>query len=461
MYKTYNIADEQIIRVMQVKEDYLNDVKAKEIKPAKLSQTVSAFANAAGGDIYIGISEVEKGGKKRIWDGFGSAEEANDIIQSLFNAHPFGNHLRFEFLENQNMSGLVLHITVLKVKEIVKSTSEEVFVRVGSGKVKIDTEEKLSRLKLDKGIISFEDEWVEAPLESVENSISMIDFVINVIPSTEPITYLKNQELVKDGFVKVSGIILFSDEPPVYLPKRSSVKILRYKTKDESIGREFLDGQPLTIEGNAYNVIKNSVQETKEFVETIKKLTPDGLEEVSYPDETLHEIVTNAILHRDYSIAADTQIRIYDNRIEIESPGRLPGHVTAHNILDTQCARNPTVVRLINKFPDPPNKDVGEGLNTAFDAMRNLRLKDPIIEEKENSVLVTIRHESLASPEQIVLEYLEANEEINNRTARELTGIKSENSMKNVFLRLKGRGELEQIPGRMGSRAAWRKQKKS
>ena len=64
-------------------------------------------------------------------------------------------------------------------------------------------------------------------------------------------------------------------------------------------------------------------------------------------------------------------------------------------------------------------------------------------------------------PEQIVLEYLEANEEINNRTARELTGIKSENSMKNVFLRLKGRGELEQIPGRMGSRAAWRKQKKS
>ena len=66
--------------------------------------------------------------------------------------------------------------------------------------------------------------------------------------------------------------------------------------------------------------------------------------------------MTNAILHRDYSIASDTQIRIYDNRIEIESPGRLPGHVTANNILDTQCARNPTIVRLINKFPDPPTK---------------------------------------------------------------------------------------------------------
>ena len=186
------------------------------------------------------------------------------------------------------------------------------------------------------------------------------------------------------------------------------------------------------------------------------------MEEVKYPDETLHEIVTNAILHRDYSIVADTQVRIYDNRIEIESPGRLPGHVTVKNILDTQSARNPAIVRLINKFPDPPNKDVGEGLNTAFDAMIKLRLKTPIIEEKGTSVLVTIRHEPLASPEQIVMEYLETNDYINNRSARELTGIRSENTMKNVFLRLKERGEIEQVPGRMvGPKAAWRKPKKS
>ena len=63
MYKTYSIANEQVIRAMQVKENYLNDVKAKEIKPAKLSETISAFANAAGGDVYIGISEVEKAAK--------------------------------------------------------------------------------------------------------------------------------------------------------------------------------------------------------------------------------------------------------------------------------------------------------------------------------------------------------------------------------------------------------------
>src|SRR5262249_44961132 len=153
-------------------------------------------------------------------------------------------------------------------------------------------------------------------------------------------------------------------------------------------------------------------------------------------EEALHEIVTNAVLHRDYSIAADVQIRIFDDRVEIESPGKFPGHVTPKNVLTEQFARNPKIVRLVNKFPDPPNKDVGEGLNTAFAAMQKLRLKAPMVEERDNSVLVTLRHESLASPEQLVMEYVEIHPEITNLIARDLTGIKSENSMKDVFYRL-------------------------
>ena len=189
----------------------------------------------------------------------------------------------------------------------------------------------------------------------------------------------------------------------------------------------------------------------------IQKLGPKGLEQVKYPFETLHEIVTNAILHRDYSIAADIQIRIFDNRVEVESPGLFPGHVTVRNILTEQFARNGAIVRLINKFPDPPNKDVGEGLNTAFKAMQKLRLKPPKIEEVENSVLVTIKHDPLASPEESVMDYLENHEIITNRIARELTGISSENTMKEVFYRLNKNGLIERIPLRQGASAAWRK----
>jgi ATP-dependent DNA helicase RecG len=352
----------------------------------------------------------------------------------------------------------VLHITVKKEKEIVRSSKGEIFVRSNAGKVKISSDEDINRLKLDKGISSFEDEWVNIPLDKVDNSLSIINFMLNVIPHSEPKSYLRNQDLIRDeDQVKVSGVLLFADEPAVYLPKRCSIKIMRYKTKEQSIGREFLDGVPITIEGDLYSVIYRAVAKTTEILEGIQKLGEAGLEAIRYPHETLHEIITNAVLHRDYSIVADVQVRIFDNRIEVQSPGKLPGHVTVDNILDTQSARNPAIVRLINKFPNPPNQDVGEGLDTAFRAMEALRLKPPIIQELDGYVMVTIPHETLASPEEIVLEYLDTHTEINNRTARELTGIKSENTMKNVFLRLKARGILEPIPDRKGSKSAWRK----
>ncbi len=185
------------------------------------------------------------------------------------------------------------------------------------------------------------------------------------------------------------------------------------------------------------------MERCKKIVEDLQRLGAEGLEKVIYPEEALHEIITNAVLHRDYSIAADVQVRTFDNRIEIESPRIFPGHITVANVLKEQFARNPKTVRLINKFPDAPNKDVGEGLNTAFEAMEKLRLKQPTIEERSNSVLVTLRHEGLGSPEQLVMDYMEHHPEITNPLARELTGIKSENKMKNVFYRLRDSGLLE------------------
>lgn len=243
----------------------------------------------------------------------------------------------------------------------------------------------------------------------------------------------------------VAGELLFSDEPQICLPKRSSIKIYRYKTSGEA-DRDTLAEQPMTVEGCAYRQIYDAVSMTKEIIESIKKLG-SGFETIEYPEETLHEIITNAALHRDYSIATDIQIRVFDNRVEVESPGKLPGHVTTENILNAQAARNPKLVRLINKFPDAPNKDVGEGLNTAFAAMTRLRLKEPVITEGENSVLVIIKHEKLASPEELVVNYLLTHSIIKNSVGRSITGIKSENTMKSVFYRLRDRGFIQLVKG--------------
>ena len=95
--------------------------------------------------------------------------------------------------------------------------------------------------------------------------------------------------------------------------------------------------------------------------------------------------------------------------------------------------------------------------------MRNLRLKDPIVLEPENSVIVQIKHERLASAEDIIMEFLDnpENSLVTNRVARELTGIKSENSMKTVLLRLRKNELIEQVPGRTGFSSAWQKKRNS
>jgi ATP-dependent DNA helicase RecG len=80
--------------------------------------------------------------------------------------------------------------------------------------------------------------------------------------------------------------------------------------------------------------------------------------------------------------------------------------------------------------------------------MKNSRLKPPIIREAETVVIVEIRHDRLASPEESVMDYLANHAEITNRVARELTGIRSENTMKLVFLRLAKLDLIKRIPGR-------------
>lgn len=442
--------------ILSLEEDHFHDLKAKEIKPSKLSESISAFANAAGGEIFLGIREEKKGATKvRVWNGFLDIEEANSILQMLNQIAPLADFISTTFLECDGDPGLILKIEILRNASITKATDGIPYIRKGAQKLPIDTDEALERLRLDKGISSYEDYKVKAGISEIENSTITIEFLLGVVPTAEPEPWLRKQMLIIDDSPTVAGVLLFSEEPQALLPKRTAIKIFRYKTTELVPAREHLVFDPITMEGCAYHLIYSAVKKTQDIIEELKRLGHSGLLDVEYPPETLHEIITNAVLHRDYSIAADIQIRIFDNRIEVESPGRLAGHVTTANILHTQYARNQRLVRLINKFPNPPNKDVGEGLNTAFDAMRKLRLKDPIIIEGESSVIVTIPHQKLASPEELVMEFLRNNDEITNRQARELCGVRSENSMKGIFKRLQARGLIEQVPNRSRFKAAW------
>ena len=447
----------------QIEEGQYSDVKAIAISPSKLSHTISAFANTDGGDLYVGIGEQILGGnaKKREWDGFSDVEAANGHLQAFERTFPLGRDFQYEFLRCPNRNGLVLHIQVSRTQGIIKATDSKAYARRGAQNMPQDTAEQMRRLEFTKGVISFEGHSVSAPLESIVESPIVRRFLDVVVPRAEPEPWLRKQQLIVNDLPTVGGLLLFSEEPQAVLPKRCGIKVYRYQTQEETGFRDVLSFIPITVEGCLYHQIKDAVSITVGEIEKIKRMGAKGLEDINYPPETLHEIITNAVIHRDYSIADDVHVRIFDNRIEVQSPGRLPAHVTPKNILDERFARNGAIVRLLNKFPDPPNRDVGEGLNTAFDKMRELGLRDPIIEERDSDVLVTVLHEQLASKEETILKYLGENPTIRNKRAREITFVKDADQMKRILQKMVEKGLVEPVPETRGGGFAYRKKQKA
>jgi ATP-dependent DNA helicase RecG len=349
----------------------------------------------------------------------------------------------------------VLHCEILKTPDIRKASDGKSYLRRGAQSIPQDTDAKLARLQFNKGITSYEDHLTNVSVDNVTNSAAIIEFILETIPDTEPESFLRKQQLLSDTRPSLAAILLYADEPQAILPK-TGIKLYRYQTNSEGT-RDTLTGNPVTIEGPAYRLIHEAVRRTILMVESIPVVGAEGFERVSYPSESIHEIITNAVLHRDYSLNDEIHVRVFNNRIEVQSPGTLPGHVTVSNILDERFSRNPRLVGLINKYKNPPNKDVGEGLNTAFEAMRKLKLKDPLIEQGDGSVKITLKHEKLAPAEKIISNFLRTNDEINNSAARKITYIGSENAVKRIFQKMIESGIIERIPGRSLGKTGYRK----
>ncbi|MCC6868561.1 MAG: putative DNA binding domain-containing protein, partial [Burkholderiales bacterium] len=254
--------------ILALEEDHFHDLKAIEVKPSKLSESVSAFANASGGEIYVGIREEKRGNAKvRLWNGFVDIEDANAVLQMLNQIAPLADFISTTFLSCEGEEGLVLKIEILRNGAITKATNGISYLRKGAQKLPVDTDEAYERLKLDKGIASYEDYKVQAELQTIENSTVTLEFLLGVVPTAEPEPWLRKQRFIVDENPTVAGVLLFSEEPQALLPKRTAIKIFRYKTTELVPSREHLVFDPLTIEGWAYRLIYDAVAKTQEIVE--------------------------------------------------------------------------------------------------------------------------------------------------------------------------------------------------
>nr|WP_254202648.1 MULTISPECIES: ATP-binding protein [unclassified Acinetobacter] len=168
---------------------------------------------------------------------------------------------------------------------------------------------------------------------------------------------------------------------------------------------------------------------------------------MTYPSEAIKEILVNAVIHRDYSLNDDIHVKIYDDRIEVTSPGKLPGYMTINNLYEERFSRNPNLVRMLHNLPEPLNHDIGEGLDTVKNELRKAGLVEPFFEENENSFVVTLNHKKLSSIETVILEYLSQNPDsyITNLLIRQLTGENDVNKVKGVLKRLRKENKIEVV----------------
>jgi len=458
---TIALSQEDAEILVNRQEGHFWDHKDRNSRGATIQKLATALANADGGEFTVGIIDHNKGlvGLGR-WNGFDEEEEAQFVYEAVARdvdpAVPYS--IDFLVVDGREDLGAVALVSVQKSESVHRTSKDEVWVRRGASSVRISGQD-VTNLTLAKGARSYEDQLLgDYDARDLTGEAELEFFLRDYSPATEPLDFVEKQRLVDrdSGAARVAAAVLYAEVPAAVMPKRCGIKVARYETKEDVPRREHLKETPVSIDAPARTAIDEAIERVSEMIEAVSVLQADGsMAPVRYPPEALKEIIVNAIIHRDYNLSDDILVFVFDDRVEVRSPGVLPGHMTLENLYTDRFSRNPTIVRLLNKYPDPPNKDIGEGLTTVRAKMQEARLKEPEFEIEGNYFVVRLGHTPLGRPEEIVLEYLKSHSEITNSTGRDLTGIRSENTMKEVFYSLRKLGQIQMVEGKKGSASAW------
>ena len=180
-----------------------------------------------------------------------------------------------------------------------------------------------------------------------------------------------------------------------------------------------------------------------------------------YPMRVVKEAIVNAVIHRDYRLNRDIFVRIFDNRIEIESPGGLPGTITTANIATSGSkARNPLIARALFDFPVRPNIDAGEGVRMMFAEMQHAGLYPPQYRESSvatgDLVTATLFNEAKPPLWKEVSDWIDRNGAIANAELRRIGRLDTLKASKQLR-RWVEQGVLQVLPDRGKRNTRYRK----
>ncbi|MDR0996409.1 MAG: hypothetical protein LBL69_01950, partial [Zoogloeaceae bacterium] len=230
-----------------------------------------------------------------------------------------------------------------------------------------------------------------------------------------------------------AAVLLFADYPGALLAAsgtRADVRVFHYRGNAIAAGDvPNLVRPPKTLSGPLYRLIAQAHAYVLDVLADGLVLAASGFKTAHrYPERVIREALTNALIHRDYHLNQDVQVRIFDNRIEVVSPGAFPGRITAASIQKAgSFARNPLIAGNLREFPDPPNVDAGEGVRMMFHLMREGDLYPPQYRELRQPsgqfVALTLLNEARPPVWEQVSDWIDRNGPIGNSDLRNIAGL--------------------------------------
>lgn len=384
--------------LLNTNENQFFDRKSGGIKINKLAEAIVGFANADGGLLAIGIED----GKVQGVLSQGNTK-VNDILQCGFEKCIPSVNYRYENIKVTKDNGkedeiILLHIEP-SIDKVHKTEADEVFLRVGDETKKLNHEQRVD-LEYDKGSRLYEEQVVEGCIlaDLDEEVLTKYKNLLEFNGTFEELLLARGfLRRVKDEVkLTVSAVLMFAKYPTAFVPS-AKLRFFRYDGTKADVGTTMNISKQKVFEGP----IPKLIDESKQFIDTqlreftaLDKDTGKFMTVPEYPPFAWQEGLINAITHRAYNIHGDDiKVFMFDDRLEIHSPGRLPNIVNVENIKYTRYSRNPKIARALTEFGWV--RELNEGVKRIYRDMEQFFLDPPVYKETNASVILTLKNNIL------------------------------------------------------------------
>jgi ATP-dependent DNA helicase RecG len=371
--------------LLALRESQWFERKSNRISPRDLANGLIGFANADGGLLVVGLH----GGKVE------GASHAPGQLDGQMQANiDFCNPpvpARCQLVECIDDRGEQNDLLVFEVRSsdvVHANQKDEVFLRVGDENHRLGFAQR-QELLYDKGQASYEVRPVEeAGFELLDEGL-LADYAA-AIKAPDGRRLLRARGLAVDSSLTIAGCLLFAEAPQAFFPE-AYVRVLRYRGQERGSGARQQLIEDIRVDGPIPRQLLMAQQHVARLQPMRRALRATGRfgDVPLVPTDAWLEGVVNAVVHRSYSMAGDhIRVEIFDDRIEISSPGRFPGLVDLGDPLKaTRFARNPRIARVCADLNF--GQELGEGIRRIFEEMRLAGLTDPIYRQTSGSVELT------------------------------------------------------------------------